>query len=230
MRGEPIAVKKMDCDKNQIPREVEVHSKLPSHPNVLPLVGVTHSKDGFSIYICMELADKSLYQYLHAEKNKPSLQRGVKWATQIAKGMLHLHQHGLAHRDLKSANVLLFESEDNLKVCDFGTTRPLDHTTIVTGMTGTYRWMAPEFNNKANAKINQRCDVFSYGMVLYEIFAHRLPFSDVREGVDVLPTVREGMRPSIPPDVPPHIRQLIETCWKHRPHDRPTFDQIIQVL
>lgn len=136
----------------------------------------------------MELASKSLYQYLHAEKNKPSLQRRIKWAKQIAKGMLHLHRHGLAHCDLKSANVFLFEREDKAKVYDFGTTCPLDHTTIM-GMAGSYRWMAPEFSNQANANINQCCDVFSYGMVLYEIFAHKIPFSDVSEGADILQTV-----------------------------------------
>ena len=226
--GKTMAVKKMDCDKKQIPREVTVQSGLPPHPNVLPLLGITHSSDGFSIYICMDLADASLHHYLHTEKKKPSLQQSTKWAMQIAKGMHHIHQHGLAHRDLKSANVLLFKKGNTTKICDFGSARPLENTATMTGMTGTYRWMAPEFNDKASTKINQRCDVFSYAMVLFEIFAHELPFAELDEGV-VLSRVRDQERPSIPPEVLSHIKKLMQSCWEHHSHDRPTFEHILQV-
>ena len=73
----------------------------------------------------MELGDKSLHHYLHTEKKKPSLQQSTKWAMQIARGMDHIHEHGLVHCDLKSANVLLFEKEDITKICDFGSAQPL---------------------------------------------------------------------------------------------------------
>ena len=158
-----VAVKSTECKRNQIPGEVKVHGSLPPHPNVLSLLGITHSKDGFTIYICMELGDKSLHHYLHTEKKKPSLQQSTKWAMQIARGMDHIHEHGLVHCDLKSANVLLFEKDDVTKICDFGSAQPLDHTSTVSGTAGTYRWMAPEFS-KTNAQ--QRSDVFSYGMIL----------------------------------------------------------------
>lgn len=226
--GKEIAVKRMDCDKYEIPREVQVHSKLPPHPNILPLLGVAHSSDGFSIYSCMELADKSLYRYLQTER-KPSLQQGTKWAVQIARAMHHIHRHGLAHRDLKSANVLLFEEEDVVKVCDFGCARPLDSSTTVSGTIGTYRWMAPEFNEKASTKVNQRCDVFSYAMVLYEIFTQEIPYSDIAEGFDIVSSIRNGERPLIPQELPQYIKELIQSCWKHDPHDRPTFEVILQV-
>ena len=229
MAEKAIAVKKMDCDKNEVPHEVKVHSILPSHPNVIQLLGYAHSNDGFSIYICMELAVKSLYQYLHTEKKKPSL-RGTKWAMQVASGMHHIHQHGLAHRDLKSANVLLFEKENVAKVCDFGSARRLEHTATATGMTGTHRWMAPEFNDKASMKVNQRCDVFSYGMVLYEIFSQSIPFSDILDDVAVSSSVHEGKRPSIRSKLQLYIKMLMEFCWRHRAHNRPTFEGILQVL
>jgi len=229
MGGKTIAVKKMDCDKKQIPREVTVQSSLPPHPNVLPLLGITHSSDGFSIYICMDLADASLHHYLHTEKKKPSLRQSTKWAMQIAKGMHHIHQHGLAHRDLKSANVLLFEAEDVAKVCDFGSARVLERTKTVTGNTGTYRWMAPEVSGKADARANQRCDVFSYGMVLYEIFTQEIPFSEIREDNDAATSIRDGNRPSIPPELPLYIKVLMNSCWMHNPYRRPNFERILQV-
>ena len=228
MGGKVIAVKKMDCPQNEVPREVEVHSKLPPHPNILPLLGIAYDDDDDTILICMELADMSLYDYLHVKQVKPSLQQSIKWAMQIARGMYHIHQHGLAHHDLKSANVLLFEEADITKVCDFGSARPLECTATV-GVGGTFRWMAPEFNDKANTKVNQLCDVFSFGMVLYEIFVQQLPFAEIDDGVAVTRMIRERRRPSIPQELPPYIKELMHFCWQHRPNDRPNFEKILQV-
>ena len=228
MTGKVMAVKRMDCDKMKIPEEVKIHNALPPHPHIIRLLGVAHSNDGFSINICMELADKSLYHYLHKEKKEPPVEKGTKWAKQIAMGMDHLHQNGLAHLDLKSLNVLLFEKEDILKLCDFGEARVLEGTVTTTGLTGTCRWMAPEFNDKKR-RINQRCDVFSYGMILFEIFAHQIPFSNIKDAPNVLPLIKKGDRPSIAPQVPTHIKDLTEFCWKHNPHDRPTSGKILQV-
>ena len=228
MAGKVVAVKRMDCDKNEIPREVEIRSSLPPHPNIIPFLGVTHSSDGFSVYICTELADKTLYQYLHEEEKKPSLQQSTNWAMQIARAMQHIHQHGVAHRDLKSATILLFEKDNILKLSSFGYARELEHTTTVTGATGTPRWMAPEFYDEVNPRVNKRCDVFSYGMVLYEIFAHEIPFSDLYD-VPAMLAIRNGKHPPTPPEAPLYIQQLMRSCWEHDPHDRPTFEQILQV-
>ena len=227
--GEEIAVKEMDCDKlNEIPREVEIHNSLTFHPNIVPLLGCAHSTDGFTIYICTQLADKSLYHHLHIEKQQPSLEQSTKWALQIARGMHHLHQHDLAHRDLKSANVLLFEKDDTVKLCDFGSARYLQHTTSKTKAVGTYRWMAPEFQDKATTKINKRCDVFSYGMVLYEIMSHELPFPDL-DDAHIIMKIRDGARPPISSELPLYTQKLIEMCWEHSPYRRPTFQTILQV-
>ena len=230
MAGEGmVAVKKMDCDKNEIPPEVKVHNALPPHPNIIPFLGVTHSQDGFSICICMQLADKSLFHYLHEEKKVLPLEKGTKWAKQIAMGMEHLHRHGVAHKDLKSQNVLLFEREGILKLCDFGSAQLLEHTATMIGPSGTYRWMAPEFSSKADARINKRCDVFSYGMILFEIFVHQIPFADIAEAHQVLSLIQGEERPFIPTKVPAHIKDFIESCWKHKPHDRPTSEKIVRV-
>ena len=227
MGGKAIAVKKKDCHSDEMPREVEVYNKLPPHPNILPLLGIAYDDDD-TILICMELADMSLYDYLHTKQMKPSVQQSIKWAVQIASGMHHIHQHGIAHRDLKSANVLLFEEADITKVCDFGSARPIERTATFR-MAGTYRWMAPEFSDKESIKVNQLCDVFSYGMVLYEIFAQQLPFAELDDSVAVTSRIREGLRPLIPPQLPLYIKVLMHFCWQHSPNARPPFERILQV-
>ena len=89
--------------------------------------------------------------------------------------------------------------------------------------------MPPEFNDKATTKINRLCDVFSYGMILYEIFTHNIPFSDIKEDVDALQAIQNGERPSIPQELPVHIKVLIQFCWEHKAHNRPNFEKILHV-
>lgn len=101
------------------------------------------------------------------------------WIKGIAEGMLFLHSKGLAHQDLKSGNVLL--DDDNHmtpKLCDFGTACKLDHTTAQSAVTGTYQCIAPEVLKEPEAKVNQKCDMFSYSMVLCEIVTQALPFKN----------------------------------------------------
>ena len=228
MDGREIAVKKMNCDKDEVPEEVKLQHSLSSHPNILPLLGYSHSKDMFTVYILMEQADMSLHQYLYREKRKPSPQLSLNWALQIARGLHHIHQHGLAHRDLKSANVLLFEKENIIKICDFGSAKILQVTAKKTGETGTYPWMAPEFIDKGIKKINQRCDMFSYGMILFELFVHELPFSESND-YEMAILIKNKKRPSIPSNLPKYLKTLMKQCWEYNAYDRPTSAEILMV-
>ena len=227
--GREIAVKVMNCERDKVPEEVKLQNSLSSHANILPLLGVSHSQNRFQVYILMERADMSLYQYLYREKRQPSPQQSLNWALQIARGLHHIHQHGLAHRDLKSANVLLFEKENIIKICDFGSAKVLDVTATKTGEAGTYRWMAPEFIEKSVEKINQRCDMFSYGMILFELFTHEVPFADIKSEIEVALFIRDKKRPSIPSELPKYLKTLMAQCWEHSTYDRPTSSDILTV-
>ena len=142
-----------------------------------------------------ELAEGgSLYTILHRKKRKiPTADQSLSWALHIASGMEHLHSHDIMHRDLKSPNVLL--SHGYVKVCDFGTARRMTGTSVSTKQAGTYRWMAPEISE--NARITKKCDVFSYGMILYEIYALEVPFAEIPGELKVCWAITKGQRPCI---------------------------------
>ena len=146
----------------------------------------------------------------------------------MASGMQHLHDNNVVHQDLKSANILL--SFGMLaKVCDFGTARPLAQTTM-TNQAGTYRWMAPEIVESVETNINKMCDVFSYGMVLYEIFACKIPYADLPSNARVGMAVLQGEYPPIPTTLPPFLCPLLEACWKQEPDQRPEFKAIVLAI
>ena len=205
--------------------EIEVLTSLPPHPNVLTFFGITLGSDGISTLIITELAPNgSLHEYLHVRKKKPSPDQSIGWAHQIANGMQHLHSNNIVHRDLKSGNVLL-ASGMLAKVGDFSTARTLTKTAKTT-QKGTYRWMAPEIMKGLETNINKMCDVFSYGMVLYEIFACKIPYADISTDALVGMAVLQGERPPVPVTFPPFLHPLLEACWKEEPNQRPQFEAI----
>ena len=209
------------------PQEIKVWESLPPHRNITMLIGIA-SVD-MIIYIVTELAvNGSLFDYLHSEKKTPSVKQSLAWASDVAHGMKHLHDHDIIHRDLKSANVLL-TGQWVAKLCDFGTARELTHTTT-TEQVGTYRWMSPEIMRSAIAKINKKCDLFSYGMILVELFAHEIPYAGLHDNIEVLLSVTSGKRPPIPPTLPSYLHNLITKCWEEDPYLRPTFDDFVKMF
>ena len=226
--GKRVAVKVIRSSATQmVLREIRTWSSLPSHPNIITLFGVVYQK--FMTFIVSELATNgSLFDYLHVEKNSPSVDQSLAWALHVAHGMKHLHDNDIIHRDLKSANVLLTGGWV-AKLCDFGTARELIHT-VTTEQTGTYRWMPPEIMKATKARINKKCDLFSYGMILFELFAHEIPYSDLDNIFDVLKSVNEGIRPPIPPTLPSYLHDLTKKCWEEDPYLRPSFDDIVKAF
>ena len=230
-KGKEVAIKK--CLRPD-PTDVEILQQLDPHPNIIALYGFVVDVKSMSCSIVTELIKGgSMFDFLHKQKKTPSDEHKASWMKDIAEGMLFLHGKGLAHRDLKSGNILL--DGNNLmtaKLCDFGTARELDHTTEQSAITGTYRWMAPEVIKDNNAPINQKCDVFSYSMVLCEIVMQELPFSYVNDKLAMLELLNQK-RPALPSsdaECPPYLRRLITACWAEDPHKRPSFQEICQIL
>jgi eukaryotic-like serine/threonine-protein kinase len=153
-------------------REVSAARRI-THPNVIRIHDLSEAK-GLH-YVSMEyFAGKSLKEYLR-EHGKLSAMEATQIAYQILDGVEAAHSQGIIHRDLKSQNVLI-NSNGHLKIIDFGLAR----TSYVDGMTatglilGTPEYMSPE--QVAGKKADERSDIYSIGIILYELFAGRVPF------------------------------------------------------
>lgn len=154
----------------------------------------------------------------------------------VAAAMRYLHRRNLMHRDLKPANVLL---DDNLypKVCDFGFARASLNLNQVTQRVGSPIFMAPEILHGAD-DYGPKVDVYSFAILAYQVCTGKMPYAEFFR-IHRNPTFvqlatyvyDQGKRPTFDDcHINNDFKTLIEQCWKHNPEDRPTFDQIYDLL
>jgi len=157
-------------------------------------------------------------------------ERIMKIATGAVKGMIYLHSKGVIHRDFKSPNILVTK-DWTAKISDFGGSRnqALQHSSFMTmNHIGTTRWMAPELHEKQ--PYSQKMDVYSFGIVLWELISGDVPFAGIKWDTEIADRVVRGERPPIPDGCSHSVRDLIEYCWAAEPDIRPSFPEILERL
>lgn len=232
--GTEVAVKKfLDQDFSgaalaEFKREVRIMRRL-RHPNVVLFMGAVTRPPNLSI-ITEFLPRGSLYRILHRPSCQIDEKRRIKMALDVAKGMncLHTSLPTIVHRDLKSPN-LLVDKNWNVKVCDFGLSR-LKHNTFLSSKStaGTPEWMAPEVLRNENS--NEKCDIYSFGIILWELATLRLPWSGMNPMQVVGAVGFQNRRLDIPKEVDPLVARIIWECWQTDPNLRPSFAQLTVAL
>ena len=146
----------------------------------------------------------------------------------IVLGMRYVHSRGFLHRDLKPSNVLLDEHH-HAHLCDFGSSRSSSEEFTMTGLPPvTLYYAAPELCNE-DADYNEKLDVYSFGVMLYEIVTGKLALRHLNQ-LQLPAFIIRGKRPEIPSTVVPFTRQLIERCWSQDPCKRPSFEELYDYL
>ena len=161
---------------------------------------------------------------------------------QVAQALTYLHKNNVIHRDLKSMNILLSQtykekSQPLFKVTDFGISKIISNTTIKSTMTigvGTVMWMAPEMLNPKNKVYDSKVDVYSFAIVMWELFSRKLPYSGIDNPLEIIEYVRfEGGRPDcnlIDKNTPKSAIELMKKCWDPSPNNRPTIIEVVDLL
>jgi serine/threonine protein kinase len=226
--------------------KLEVMSKL-WHPCVISLISWdwvppnSSSPNGDIQFIeVTEYLPHNLDSVLRmAEKGQPL--RGFTPTTKsciafgVAFGMAYLHSKGIIHFDIKPSNILLNEHYfPRISGFDISEVITLENVHKRTMIKGTPAYMAPEMDKEEGAygpeDICGAADVFSYGMMLWEMAAEERPFArytGVSATFKVRQDILDGIRPDIPEDVPPALGELLLRCWDENPYNRPRFDQIV---
>ncbi|RDX66395.1 Serine/threonine-protein kinase HT1, partial [Mucuna pruriens] len=220
--------------ENRFAREVNMMSRV-HHDNLVKFIGAC--KDPLMVIVTELLPGMSLRKYLMSIRPKPlDLNVAINFALDIARAMDWLHDNGIIHRDLKPDNLLLTANQESVKLADFGLAREETVTEMMTAETGTYRWMAPELYSTVTLRqgekkhYNNKVDVYSFGIVLWELLTNRMPFEGMSNLQAAYAAAFKQERPSIPDDISPELAFVIQSCWVEDPNLRPSFSQIIRML
>lgn len=198
-------------------QEVSIMRKV-RHKNVVQFIGACTRKPNLCI-VFEYMSGGSVYDYIRKE-GPLKLTQVLKIGVEVSRGMDYLHQRKIIHRDLKAANLLLDENR-TVKIADFGVARIIETNGHMTAETGTYRWMAPEVIE--HKPYDEKADVFSFGIVLWEVLTCKVPYNDMTPLQAAVGVVQKGLRPGIPPQCPPGLAEVMEACWDASPQHRPTF-------
>lgn len=193
------------------------------HSNIIEFID--YSFDDNYIYIIMEYCPNGDLRKLIESNGKLSTIDAMNYFKQIIEAMFFVNKKKYFHRDIKPANLLLLNKK-TIKLADFGLARVIDPSrALATTLAGSFLYMAPEIYNNNDYSFN--CDVWSTGLVLYEMLYGELPWK--ANYVGLLQKLIQETPLVFPksPKIDPNIKDLIKLMLNKNPRDRPDFKDIL---
>jgi serine/threonine protein kinase/HAMP domain-containing protein len=203
------------------------------HPNIVTIYDVGRLVN--TPYITMEFLDEKSLADVFASGEKLSVSRILSIGIQLASALDHAHKKGIVHRDIKPSNILVLADGDTVKITDFGIARRDGmeelHTTQVGMVVGTPRYMSPE--QAAGGQLDGRSDLFSLGVLLYELLTGKQAFESDNVATLMLQILQREPTPirNIAPEVPPGVQKIVAKLLQKRPERRfQTGAQLAEAL
>ncbi|KAK6239742.1 hypothetical protein QUC31_005211 [Theobroma cacao] len=250
--GESFALRHFFGDVEAVAPDISSLLSL-SHPNILHFLCGFTDDEKKECHLVMELMNKSLRNYVKEicgpRKRVPfPLAVAVDLMLQIARGMEYLHSNKIYHGDLNPSNIhvksrgMFTEGYMQAKVSGFGLSSivhlPQKNTLMNQNETLPFIWHAPEVleeqeqtGSKGNSKYTEKADVYSFGMICFQLLTGKVPFEDSHlQGDKMSPNIRAGERPLFPFQSPKCVTNLTKKCWHADPNLRPSFLSICRIL
>ncbi|KDO18219.1 TKL protein kinase [Saprolegnia parasitica CBS 223.65] len=232
--GQKVAVKRVRSANHisSIKAEVDALLACPS-PYLVRLVAIANHDSAAPTLLFEHMDGGSLRSFLdknrlHQRTSARVTNLHVAWV--VANALKDLHLRKMAHRDIKSENVLL-SSSDEIKLGDLGLARIV--ATEMTEAPGTRYWMAPEILRANGTSYGLAADIYAFGVLLTELATGQLPYfdQDVQDPIAFNRGVIDGsLRPTLPTECEGWLRTLTDMCLRGDPKARPTVDQIVEIL
>jgi serine/threonine-protein kinase len=244
--GRRVAIKVLRSEYSDNPQairrffaEARAVNKI-AHHNIVEVTDFVE-RPGETNYYVMELLEGTSLAVLIDAGGVPTLERSIPIMQQLAEALAAVHRAGIVHRDIKPDNVVLIEKNgksDFVKLCDFGVAKLTDstldrvamHSTSQGAILGTPEYMSPE---QASGKpVDLRTDIYSFGVMLYEMATGRVPFSAPDFGEMVVQLLKAqpippSQLPGLSQPVPKSLERLILHCLAKDPAQRPQDMELV---
>lgn len=201
-------------------REARIASRL-RHPNIVTIHDLRKNPDG--VFIISDFIDGQTMRLWMEKRNLP-LTDCLRLLIKLCRAMDYAHRNGVVHRDLKPGNIMI-DVAGEPHILDFGLSQSIDASTETVSRLGsplgTPAFMAPEQVLGDRSKIDQRSDIYAFGVMLYQILAERLPFIGIKESLyyDIVNTPPPSVR-TFAPKVPRSLEAVCLKALQKDPKDR----------
>ncbi|RHZ78724.1 hypothetical protein Glove_157g11 [Diversispora epigaea] len=229
--GKHVALKSFrDNDEfyENFPREYTNITAINNHDNVINFYGISKDPSTETYYLVLQYAkDGDLRFYLRNNFTSFDWKIKLNMAKDLARGLKFIHQANIVHRDLHSKNVLVHEGR--LLISDFASSKSLvsDSNSIIDGM---FAYTDPEYiRNPINYKRNKASDIYSLGVLLWELSSGRPPFNNTTI-FEMYKMITSGLRETPIQGTPLDYVNIYSCAWNHDPDQRPTIENIYNSL
>ena len=239
-KGEEIACRVVNFQRlsryelEAITKDFEILIPL-NNPNICKIIGICIEKDNMIMIVTNYYKKGSLFDLLHVQKEKLSDKNKLNIAIGIIKGLQYLHENNIIHYHLSSKNIYI-EDDLNPLIADFGFYNLAENASIFNKYINKNSYSSPEMLidtkkicHKLNIENNEKNDIYSFGMLLWEIYTETIPF-DVKLSELKKYILEEKYRPEVSNELNKEIVELIRACWDSEINNRPSSDKILSVL
>ncbi|RIB04059.1 kinase-like domain-containing protein [Gigaspora rosea] len=206
--------------------ELQILQEVSFHPNITELYGITRDSN-MNYYLILQRADYNLREYLRTNFSQLQWDDKLNIAENIACGLKFLHDNNIIHRDLHTKNILVFKGK--VMIADFGHSLYEASEELDINYYGVPAFVEPRFLNDQSYKLDKKSDIFSLGVILWEVSSGQIPFKSAQD-IEIIHRMLLGGRETPVEGTPQKYVELYKQCWDQDPENRPNSNSAHKIL